>query len=88
MLYPEPLRLQWRALTSRLSLLIKQARPHEWRERAWLGEIIQMKLKLLIDDVNPLQFGEAQYLLLYFADITKILAAITIIGHTAGPSNW
>ena len=55
---------------------------------AWLGEIIQMKLKLLIDDVNPLQFGEAQYLLLYFADITKILAAITIIGHTAGPSNW
>ena len=36
LLYPEPLRLQWRAPASRL---VKQARP-QWRESTWLGEII------------------------------------------------
>ena len=33
LLYPEPLRLQWRAPAS----LVKQARP-QWRESTWLGE--------------------------------------------------
>ena len=33
LLYPEPLRLQWRAP----AWLVKQARP-QWRESTWLGE--------------------------------------------------